>query len=263
MKKITIEFVKFEFEKEDYRLLTTEYINNRQKLYYICPKGHRNSIKWGKWKTGRRCPDCAKNRKLTIEFIRSEFEKEDYIFLAEEYINKKQKFDYICPEGHRHSTSWDGWNGGKRCPYCYGNAKPTIELIRSEFEKENYELLTGKYKNNRQKLKCICSENHEYYTTWKSWTKGIRCSHCAGNSKLTISFIEFEFKKEGYTLLTEKYINSGQKLEYICSNGHKHTMSWDSWRGEHRCPECAVINRTGAGHPNWKGGISKEPYCQD
>ena len=35
MKK-TIEFIRSEFAKENYKLLTTEYRNNRQKLDYIC-----------------------------------------------------------------------------------------------------------------------------------------------------------------------------------------------------------------------------------
>lgn len=34
------EVIKASFESKDFELLTTEYINNKQKLEYICPMGH-------------------------------------------------------------------------------------------------------------------------------------------------------------------------------------------------------------------------------
>ena len=46
MKELTLGYIKEQFEKEGYTLLTTEYINNKQKLDYICPKGHKNTIRW-------------------------------------------------------------------------------------------------------------------------------------------------------------------------------------------------------------------------
>jgi len=48
MKKLTIEFVRESFAKEGYTLLSKVYTNNSTKLDYICPKGHRHSIVWGK-----------------------------------------------------------------------------------------------------------------------------------------------------------------------------------------------------------------------
>ena len=38
-------------------------------------------------------------------------------------------------------------------------------------------------------------------------------------------------------------------------------MSWPNWYRGTRCPTCAYIKKSGPGHPNWKGGISCEPYC--
>jgi hypothetical protein len=35
------------------------------------------------------------SKKLTIEFIREQFEKEGYTLLTKEYINNKQKLEYI------------------------------------------------------------------------------------------------------------------------------------------------------------------------
>ena len=202
-------------------------------------------------------------KKLTIEFICAEFFKEWYILLTKVYINSAQKLDYICPKGHRHSISWNNWQQGARCPHSYGNVKLVIEFVRESFEKYGYELLTKIYINSYQKLEYICPLGHKHSTTWDNWKQGARCPFCVGNIKLTIEFIRECFKKEKFILLTKKYINNKQKLEYICPEGHRHYIDWHHWQRDHRCPTCAVINNSGHEHYNWKGGISKEPYCQD
>jgi len=58
-KRLTYEFVKEQFEKEGYKLLSTEYINCEQKLDYVCPKGHEHVISLDSWKQGIRCSYCS------------------------------------------------------------------------------------------------------------------------------------------------------------------------------------------------------------
>ena len=236
--KLTIEFIREEFAKEGYILLTKIYKNARQKLDYICPKGHKYFISWNNWKAGRRCPYCSNCIKLTIKFICKEFAKEGYTLLTKVYEGAHQKLEYICPRGHKHSISWSGWQRGQRCLYCSGKIKLTIEFIRKEFAKEGYTLLTETYENSRQKLNYICSRGHRYFITWAHWQQGQRCLYCNGKVKLTIEFIRKEFAKEGYTLLTKVYRNSKQKLEYICPKGHRYLISWGKWQQGQRCPFC-------------------------
>ncbi len=199
--------------------------------------------------------------KKSILFIRKRFKKENYILLENNYINSNVKMKYICPNGHYHSISWANWQQGKRCPYCCGNVRLTVEFIEEEFEEENYILLTKDYKNSRQKLKYICPEGHTYQISWDSWKQGFRCLYCSGKAKHTINYIKDRFEKEGYKLLSNKYKNSYKKLYYICRNGHKGNITWGSWSQGNRCPKCFFIKNSGENHPNWKGGISCEPYC--
>jgi len=42
-RKYTYEEVKKEFERRGYKLLSKEYKNAREKLEYICPKGHHGT----------------------------------------------------------------------------------------------------------------------------------------------------------------------------------------------------------------------------
>ena len=204
-------------------------------------------------------------KKLTYEFVRSEFEKEGYKLLTNIYKNAHQKLNYICPNGHSHSIIWNAWQRGFRCPYCSNKNKKTIEFIRYKFKNENYKLLTAEYKDAHKKLECVCPKGHRCFISWAVWNRGIRCPYCANVAKPTIEFIKDEFKKENYTLLTKKYKNNKQKLEFICPKGHRYFIRWNNWHSGARCFICANINHgieiSGQNHPNWKGGISCEPYC--
>lgn len=205
------------------------------------------------------------SRKLTYEFVKESFEKEGYVLLSKEYVNSKQKLDYICSKGHKHNIMWNSWKTGHRCPYCAINAKLTLEHVQKQFEKEGYTLLSKEYVNAHIKLNYICSKKHEHDITWDKWQQGVRCPYCYGNTKPTLEQIRESFEQENYILLSKEYINSYTKLEYICSKGHKHNISWDDWQQHTRCPTCANIRTSirisGSGHPNWKGGSSYEPYC--
>jgi hypothetical protein len=236
IKKLTIKFIKSEFAKEKYILLDKECKNSKQKLSYICPKGHRYSISWNHWQQGKRCPRCAWNAKKDTEFVKLEFAKENYQLLTKKYGSSQQKLNYICPKGHKHNISWSNWYQGQRCPHYARNIKKTIEFIRSELAREDYKLLTKKYINNTQKLEYVCPEGHRHSISWHNWCQGKRCPHRAGLVKKTIEFIRSEFTKKGYKLLTTEYINCDQKLKYICPKGHSHSVSWSNWRRGQRCP---------------------------
>lgn len=260
--KLTLEYVKDVFGKEGYEVLDDVYVNACTKITYKCPEGHIHKVDLDHWKRGKRCPYCAGNAKPLISFVRDSFEKEGYKLLSTEYVNSKQKLDYECPSGHRHVITWGHWGAGQRCSYCDSHGKLTIDEVRISFELEGYTLLSGSYENCKAKLDYICPNGHRHHINWNSWQQGTRCLYCSGNAKVTIEQIKPSFEKEGYTLLTEVYTGSGQKLGYICPEGHQHSIRWDGWKNGHRCPTCYAIRISGSGHPNWQGGKSFEEYCQ-
>ena len=79
-KKLTYSYVKKQFEDDSYKLMSEEYIDAQSKLKYKCPEGHYHSINWCNWQQGKRCPICAGNAKLNIEYIRKSFGKESINF---------------------------------------------------------------------------------------------------------------------------------------------------------------------------------------
>jgi hypothetical protein len=260
-KIITIEFVKQSFANEGYILLSSEYISAHDKLKYICSEGHRHTISWANWQQGKRCAYCSKRPPINIENIKLSFESENHILLTKEYKNNSQKLEYICPKVHKHSISWTNWQKGARCPYCAGNAVMGIDYINDCFSKEGYKLLTKNYINCAQKLQFICPNGHKHYITWDKWRSGSRCYYCSKIVKKSIDDIKQSFEEEGYQLLTTYYLNNTQKLRYKCKNNHYGEITWRDWNTGRRCGKCYKEYNFGANAPNWKGGVSCDPYC--
>jgi len=178
MKKLTYSYVRESFEKEGYTLISTDYVNTKTKLYFLCNHNTIKYITWGHFKEGRRCNCNANNKKPIYSYIKSSFEKEGYTLLTTSYINNRTNLDYICNKGHKHAIMWCNWGGGHRCPTCAGQTKPTIEEISASFTKEGYTLLSTGYVNSHSHLEYVCPEGHVHKMMWTNWQQGYRCPTC-------------------------------------------------------------------------------------
>lgn len=116
--------------------------------------------------------------KLTYDFVKEQFTKEDYVLLSEEYINCSSKLSYICTDGHAHSISWDNWKQGHRCPICAGQGKVNIIDIQESMKKEGYILITSKSLKDSKKYHYRCPKGHESFIRWGNWIQGRRCPKC-------------------------------------------------------------------------------------
>ena len=85
LKKYTYVQVKEQIEKDGYKLLSKEYINNKTKLDIKCPLGHNFKMNYSKFRYGQKCPVCwqensqSKAEKEVQEFVKSLFEYETVI----------------------------------------------------------------------------------------------------------------------------------------------------------------------------------------
>lgn len=131
----------------------------------------------------------------------------------------------------------------KNCTYHRND----IDDIRREFESEGYTLLTSEYKNNKQKLEFICSEGHRDSISYNSWSNGRRCNTCgyrrsSEKNKHDINFVRECLEKEGYTLLSDTYINKYIPIKYKCQKGHEGYVSFGNWLNNNtRCSSCSHI----------------------
>jgi len=177
-KRLTIDFIRAEFLKRNFVLLTKEYQNSKQKLRYKCYNGHFHSIRWDHFKAGHGCPYCNGRPVITIDYVKKSFSENGYKLLSNVYVNSSTKLDYICNNGHKRSMSWGNWKTGHRCPACCGKEKKTVDDIKVSFLRDGYKLLSNDYNNHHDKLKCKCDNGHDYTISWSNWQKGSRCPKC-------------------------------------------------------------------------------------
>lgn len=206
------------------------------------------------------------SKRHNIEYIRQGFEDKGCILKSTKYKNTRTRLDYICPNGHEHSISWYRFQRGGGCPYCYGNVRKTIEYIREQFEKRNCILKSKKYVNGSTKLDYVCPNGHEHSIRWDNFKQGQGCPFCVGLAKPTIEYITEYLSDKGWLLKSTEYVNAHTKLNCVCPNGHEHSIRWNDFQQGYGCPICHVdkltIDMLGEGNRNWKGGVSKDSYCQ-
>lgn len=182
-------------------------------------------------------------KKLTYEFVKSEIEKERYKLLSKEYKNARFKLKVQCSKKHVYKVSYDNFRCGKRCSMCFyqiqaNRQKHSYDFIKEQIEKEGYKLLSNKYKNNGIKIKVCCPEDHKYKVTYGKFYMGRRCPICSGNQKLTYEYVKSKIEKEGYKLLSKKYINTASKLKLQCDKRHEYKVTYGNFQQGKRCPIC-------------------------
>lgn len=71
--RLPYEYVKNSFEKNNYELLSEDYINALEPLEVICPNGHKIIVKWRDWHEGCRCSKC------NVHFSKGEYDLSCFI----------------------------------------------------------------------------------------------------------------------------------------------------------------------------------------
>lgn len=57
-------------------------------------------------------------------------------------------------------------------------------------------------------------------------------------AKLTLDIVKVELEKEGYCVVSKKYINAHTDLDVVCSNSHPWKVSFSNWKKGRRCKQC-------------------------
>jgi len=187
MKKLTYEYVKEKIEKIGYKLLSKEYKNASVKLEIKCSKGHQYKATYNHFRQGERCPVCCNNQKYSYNYIKKQFEKEDYKLLSDKYENGLVKLKVECPEYHQYEVKYNNFQQGNRCPICAGTQKLNFLYIKNQIENVGYRLLSKKYKNVKTKLEIECPKGHQYNVKYNKFQQGQRCPICWNISKYSRS----------------------------------------------------------------------------
>ena len=118
--RYSYEYVFAYFKENDCSLLSKEYINNNQRLDYICSCGNKAKIKFIHFKRNQRCPECrnkkiSESKYLTYEFVFDFFKNQNCELLESYYINNETKMKYKCSCGDISYICFGNFQAGKRC----------------------------------------------------------------------------------------------------------------------------------------------------
>lgn len=205
-----------------------------------------------------------KQHRWTTEEVREILLKEGYTLLSTEYKGFKRPIEAVCFQGHKWTFTWDRFQQGGRCRYCYNkkrkessSCKLGFEYVKERIEKEDYILVSTEYQNAQSKLVATCPRGHIWNFEWNIFQQGTRCGQCyqedrsliVKNCKATkeqkiknFLRIKNELAEIGYSLITtcEEYQKSctNTKLVALCKNNHKRSFTMQALRLGHECIKC-------------------------
>jgi hypothetical protein len=254
-KKLSIEEVRKYFKSKNCVLLSTEYINSHTKLEYIASCGHKHTIAYNSFRSGKgiECPKCSRNVE-SFEDVKEFFKNRGCELLSTEYKNTATKLEYIARCGHKREIAYNNFKKGQGsfCLACNGKELMTLKKVDKIFKDKNCKLLSTEYTNAHAKLKYIASCGHERSITFVSFKAGLGelCHQCsqqqvADKYRHTFDFVKNFFEERDCKLISKKYINCHSKLKYVAQCGHEETINFAHFQnGEGLvCKKCAGIRK--------------------
>ena len=220
--------------------ISTQYINTDTKLLWQCYKLHqweatpyhiKNRKSW--------CPLCAKNAKLDIETCRDLATERDGKCLSESYTNNQTKLKWQCISKHTWEASLSSIKGGQWCPDCSGSRKASVDSIKDIIKNKGGEYLSHNGNNARDRFEVKCDQDHIWNPTKSALLNGNWCPHCAKCARHDISFLRKTAKERGGKLLSSKYTNNRDKLDWRCAEGHEWNSRVSSILTGTWCPSCS------------------------
>lgn len=116
--KLSLKIVNEFAVKKGGKCLSTEYINAKTKLHWVCKQGHEwnavfHSIKKGSW-----CPECVGRRRLTLADAHLEAKKRNGKCLSKELVNSRTYLNWECSNSHIFPSTLDNVRAGNWCNKC-------------------------------------------------------------------------------------------------------------------------------------------------
>lgn len=239
----------FDLVGDEYKFLDA-YVNTHTKIRVKHNKcGNIYEVTPSHFIKGSRCLYCSGKAKKTDAQFKQEIKNlvgNDYVFL-DHYVNAKTKLRVKHAKCNNvYEVQPYSFLQGKRCPYCYGNAKKTD----ADFKKEVFDLVGNEYTfidtyvNAYTKLKVKHNGcGNVYKVKPNNFLNGSRCPHCFGTLKKT----NVQYKQEIFGLVGDEYvfldsyINDGTKLRVKHNKcGHIYKVKPNYFLNGSRCPYCAI-----------------------
>jgi hypothetical protein len=197
--------------------------------------------------------------KLTYEEVQNRFKEQGFTLIDGVYIGVRSKMRCVCKNGHEIFKTVRHLD--RKCAKCAAienssRTKLSYEEVAKEFEARGCKLISTEYKNAREHLDYICSCGNVSKITLSNFKKGVNCKDCglrrlSQQFKHDIDYVRKKFSERGFILLSENYINSKQKLDYICSCGNISSIMYLNFLKGKSCVDCGIKKNSGVNHPKY------------
>ncbi|RGB21439.1 hypothetical protein C1646_678514 [Rhizophagus diaphanus] len=176
-KYLTLKDAKLEAHNRNGKCLSTEYINSKSNLVWICHKNHQwlaplNSIRnHGHWY--RKCNHNNINIAKEIACSRNGE------CLSLDYIDNKTPLQWKCDKGHIWGANLNKVKDCNNwCPTCSGRNRTIVDM-QNLARIKNGKCLSDKYYDAHTKLEWQCEKEHKWMTKPTCILKGYWCPFCS------------------------------------------------------------------------------------
>lgn len=154
------------------------------------------------------------------------------------YFSSITPFFITCQKGHKWRSNWQNIYHGTWCPECAGHViheEDVKNIIENKGGKVNE---TWSYVNAKTKFGVKCSQGHFWLTCWDKINQGRWCPECAGHI-IHEEDIKKLINNKGWIFDKNwRYKGAWEKIDIICSKGHKFKISSHDLKKGIDCAEC-------------------------
>jgi hypothetical protein len=222
--------------------LSTEYINNIEKLTWRCSKGHTWSSSYASMLKNW-CKFCnseskkEKQKKIIKEFC----EKVNIKCLnLDKYEKRSNVLQFCCIKNNHHwQTQWYNARLSNGCPKCL--VYWTLEDAKRMAVEKNGECLSTVYERSDRDLVWKCFHGHILQSPLENIKNGQWCRTCHINStRLGIEYAKTLAISKAGKCLSEVYVNSNSRLSWQCEFGHVWQATLSKVKNNRWCHICGV-----------------------
>ena len=105
-------------------LLSTQYVNAKEKLRFRCRHGHETALSSDNFQRGRGCGTCRRlaagsTQRHSIGHAQAAAARRGGVCLSKEYHNSQRKLRWRCARGHEWEAVWASVRSGTWCGKCH------------------------------------------------------------------------------------------------------------------------------------------------
>lgn len=235
--------------------LSIQCESGRVPLEWQCAQGHNwqttlASIKRGSW-----CPTCFRlGKRDTLEAMQQIATQRGGRCLSETYVDSSSALLWECGQGHRWRAVPASVKHRSWCPACAVEARcNTLEQVQTTAKERGGECLSSQYINGVTPLTWRCAKGHIWDAVPANILQGAWCRQCYYDSmRSNIKDMQTLAQARGGQCLSERYVDSQTKLQWMCSVGHTWAAIPNSITQGGWFPLCSFLSKCRNNHKRRK-----------